>query len=73
MDHLGYKPGEFIPCEICGGSANQVHHIEARGMGGSKLKDYPDNLLFLCYECHRSCEDGAIGKDFQKNIVKVRK
>jgi hypothetical protein len=73
MDHLGYKTGEFIPCEVCSGSANQVHHIDPRGMGGSKLKDYPDNLLFLCYGCHRACESGAISREFQKNIVKARK
>lgn len=73
MEYLGYKPGEFIPCEVCGREATQTHHISPRGMGGSKLKDYPDNLLFLCYDDHRACESGAISKEFQMKLVERRK
>lgn len=73
MAHLGYKPGEFIPCEVCGMEATQTHHISPRGMGGSKLKDTPDNLLFLCYSCHRGCESHAISREFQEKIIERRK
>ncbi len=28
------------------------HHIKLKGMGGSKLLDYEDNLIVLCGKCH---------------------
>jgi hypothetical protein len=40
LDHYGYDETDFIPCEICGAKAVDIHHIEAKGMGGSKTKDY---------------------------------
>jgi 5-methylcytosine-specific restriction endonuclease McrA len=52
MAHFGYGPEEFIPCEVCGLRAVDIHHIEARGMGGSKEKDNIQNLMALCRECH---------------------
>lgn len=42
----------FIPCEICGQRAVDIHHIESRGMGGSKKKDDITNLMALCRNCH---------------------
>ena len=42
----------FIACEICGQRAVDIHHIEARGMGGSKKKDRIENLMALCRKCH---------------------
>ncbi|NTU49575.1 MAG: HNH endonuclease [Desulfobulbaceae bacterium] len=48
----GIKEGEFIPCEVCGLPAVDLHHIESRGMGGSKTKDNPENLIALCRLCH---------------------
>lgn len=44
--------GEFIPCEMCGKKAVDIHHIEARQSGGSKLKDNIENLMALCRKCH---------------------
>ena len=42
-----------IPCELsCGNIAVDVHHINAKGMGGSKTKDYNGNLIALCRPCH---------------------
>lgn len=42
----------FIPCEVCGARAVDIHHIRARGMGGSKKKDDITNLMALCRVCH---------------------
>jgi hypothetical protein len=42
----------FIPCEVCDKRAVDIHHIEARGMGGCKKKDDIENLMALCRECH---------------------
>lgn len=72
MEYFGYKAGEFIPCEVCGRESGPPHHIEARGMGGSKLKDTVDNLIFLCPPCHRSAESHAISKEFLLNIIANR-
>lgn len=52
MDFFGYDVSDFIPCELCGARAVDCHHIECRGMGGSKDKDHPANLMALCRQCH---------------------
>ena len=41
-----------MPCEICGCQAVDLHHIEARGMGGSDTKDSIENLMALCRGHH---------------------
>lgn len=52
MQAMGFDVGDFIPCEVCGAQAVDVHHIIARGMGGSKHRDTIDNLMAVCRECH---------------------
>ena len=32
-----------------------IHHIDNKGSGGSKLKDYLENLCCLCRSCHQKC------------------
>tara|TARA_R100000900_G_C3262391_1_gene149833 strand:+ start:292 stop:549 length:258 start_codon:yes stop_codon:yes gene_type:complete len=56
LKHFDYGEQDFIGCEICSRRAVDIHHIEARGMGGSKTKDYIENLAALCRECHISAE-----------------
>lgn len=41
-----------MPCEICGCQAVDLHHIEARGMGGTNTKDTIENLMALCRGHH---------------------
>lgn len=46
-------------CECCGaGAAEQCHHRQARGMGGSRdpAANATSNLFFICYDCHSSIE-----------------
>jgi len=50
--HFGYDATDFISCEICGKMANDIHHIHARGMGGTKEADNIKNLMALCRNCH---------------------
>lgn len=59
MDHFGFTKSDFIPCEICGFQAVDIHHIECRGMGGDPQgkKDVIDNLQALCRECHTNFGD----------------
>ena len=52
LKHFGYDVSDFVPCEVCGCQAVDIHHIEPRGMGGSKKADTIDNLMALCRECH---------------------
>lgn len=49
---MGYDVTDFICCEVCQSKAVDIHHIEARGMGGSKTADTIENLMALCRECH---------------------
>lgn len=46
MDALGYDKTDFIPSEISGLKAQDIHHIDCKGMGGnpSKSKDRIENL-----------------------------
>jgi hypothetical protein len=53
LEHFGIdEENPFIPCEICSQRAIDIHHIRARGMGGSKKKDDITNLMALCRTCH---------------------
>ena len=39
MQYFNYVLDDFIPCEVCGSRAVDIHHIENRGAGGSGNKD----------------------------------
>jgi 5-methylcytosine-specific restriction endonuclease McrA len=68
LQGMGYKKTDFIPCEVCGSQAVDIHHIEARGMGGSKEKDTIKNLMGLCRKCHIEYGDKKQYKEFLKDI-----
>jgi 5-methylcytosine-specific restriction endonuclease McrA len=52
IKHFGYGLEDFIPCEVCGQRAVDIHHIDCRGMGGNKKVDTIENLMALCRYCH---------------------
>lgn len=52
MNYFGFVIDDFIPCEVCGARAVDIHHLDCRGMGGSKNKDFIENLMALDRECH---------------------
>jgi 5-methylcytosine-specific restriction endonuclease McrA len=68
LQGMGYKKTDFVPCEVCGAQAVDVHHIEARGMGGNKKADVIDNLMGLCRKCHIEYGDKKQYKEFLKDI-----
>jgi len=72
MDHFGYDISSFIPCEICGKTAVDIHHIEARGIGGSKASDNIENLMALCREDHLKYGDKKQHKEWLKDIHQER-
>lgn len=64
LDYFGYDLDDFVPCEICGGRAVDIHHIDARGMGGSKTKDFIENLMGLCRRHHDEYGDKVQHYDY---------
>lgn len=70
MDYFGYRVPEDVFCECCGRQAVDIHHIEARGMGGDpqRLKDRIENLMALCRECHVSYGDVPELKEKLKEV-----
>lgn len=52
LSHFNYDESDFIPCEVCESKAVDIHHIKARGMGGSSKADDINNLMALCRKCH---------------------
>jgi len=68
MNHFGYDINDFISCEICGGRAVDIHHIEPRGMGGNPNgdKDVIENLQAVCRPCHIFYEGKKQYKDYLK-------
>lgn len=65
FNHFGHQIIEDVFCENCGKPAGDIHHLENRGMGGSKSKDLIENLMALCRECHSECHNS---KEFNKEM-----
>ncbi len=68
LDYYGYDETDFIGCECCGKRSVDIHHLSAKGMGGSKLKDYIENLIAVCRECHVKCHSYKDFNDKAKEI-----
>lgn len=64
--HFGYDVTDFISCEVCGAQAVDIHHIHARGMGGTKELDNIKNLMALCRDCHLKYGDKKQYLEFLK-------
>lgn len=72
LDGMGYDETDFIPCEVCESKAVDIHHINARGMGGSPSADTIENLMALCRQCHVSYGDIVKFKE-DLNIIHQRR
>jgi len=66
MEAFGYGMTDFIPSELSGERANDVHHIFCKGMGGDPTgsKDVIENLMALTREEHEKYGDKAQYIDF---------
>jgi len=65
FDYFGYGYTEFIPCEMCGKGAVDIHHIKPRSFFGSKEKtaqDKIENLIALCRGCHDDAHNNKISE-----------
>jgi hypothetical protein len=67
LDYFDYGTEDFIPCEVCGRKAVDLHHIRARGMGGSKNLDHIENIMALDRECHIKFGDKKQYMDFLRD------
>jgi len=72
FDYMGYSGHEFMPCEMCGAMAVDIHHISPKGMGGRPDKDTIRNLIALCRECHRWAHESKITQETMFGITKMR-
>jgi hypothetical protein len=52
LKYFGYGIDDYFACEVCDNRGVDLHHIDARGMGGSKDKDDITNLICVCRQCH---------------------
>ncbi len=70
LNYFGLTIVDFIACEVCGCKAVDIHHIDARGMGGDPKgsKDVIENLQALCRECHIIYGDITEFKDLLKKV-----
>lgn len=72
---MGFHETDFILCEVCESRAVDIHHIKARGMGGSKQADDINNLQALCRNCHVKYGDKKQYVDFliEKHQERINK
>ena len=68
LQGMGFDTSDTILCEVCGKVAVDIHHINARGMGGSNTADVIENLMGLCRKCHIEYGDKKQYKEFLKDI-----
>ena len=70
LDFFGYDEASFIKCEICQAKAVDIHHIKARGMGGTKERfiNQIENLMGLCRDCHIKYGDKTEYMEFLQQI-----
>lgn len=65
---MGYDKSDYIPCELCNSKAVDIHHINCRGMGGTKRVDNIENLMALCRACHQRFGDVKSYTDILKDV-----
>lgn len=68
LNYFGYDETDFILCEVCNKQAVDIHHIQARGIGGSNSKDIIENLMAVCRKCHVDFGDKKQYKEYLQKI-----
>tara|TARA_R100000781_G_C3999497_1_gene99756 strand:- start:266 stop:538 length:273 start_codon:yes stop_codon:yes gene_type:complete len=59
MQFFDYGEQDFIPCEMCGSRATDIHHIERRTRN-KVTNDFVENLVGLCRDCHVKAESDSM-------------
>ena len=62
MQFFDYGEQDLILCEMeCGSRAVDIHHLTKQSKFGSKKeKDYIENTMALCRECHIKAESDSM-------------
>ena len=61
FDFFDYGMDDFIPCEMCGSKATDIHHLTKRSkFGNKKERDFIENLAGLCRDCHVKAESDGM-------------
>ena len=61
MQFFDYGEQDFIPCEMCGAKATDIHHIERQSrFGKKKEKDFIEHLIGVCRDCHIKAESDSM-------------
>jgi hypothetical protein len=68
LEHFDLTINDFFPCEITGQRAVDIHHIEAKGMGGSKKSDEIENLMAVTRDVHLYFGDKTQYKEWLKEV-----
>jgi len=59
MKYFDLGENDFIPCEICGSKAVDIHHINGRHKDCNNII----NLMALCRDCHTKAHQGIFSKE----------
>jgi len=46
-------------CDMCGDMGTSIHHIDNKGSGSSKYKDFLENLICVCLSCHTKAHNSG--------------
>ena len=68
LKFFGYTVADWIPCENCGYTASQFHHLQFKSQGGS---DDPINVMALCVSTpdREGCHDKAHNSNREFNAM----
>tara|TARA_R110000824_G_scaffold64463_3_gene168383 strand:+ start:441 stop:749 length:309 start_codon:yes stop_codon:yes gene_type:complete len=67
MDFFDFGEQDFVPCEMCGSKAVDVHHLTKQSKFGSKKeKDFIENLIGVCRDCHNNAENDGMFNMFAR-------
>ena len=74
LKSIGAGEQDFVPCEVCGRAAENIHHIHEKGMGGRSGADELDNLIALCYQHHQEAHRNVptMTKEMLSEIARKR-
>jgi len=68
LRHYNKTKEAYISCEVCGATANDIHHVHRRGAGGNRQPDTIYNLIALCRQCHLKYGDKREFKEWLWNV-----
>jgi 5-methylcytosine-specific restriction endonuclease McrA len=66
LNYFGYDVSDFIPCEVCGSEAKDIHHVQARSIRKDLVNDI-SNLMALCRKCHTEKGDKKQFREYLQN------